>query len=88
MDTILLKERILESIQDISVGLQWMMINMGTQGPMKPEDQVHALHIYVDELDLTMAKPLLMALYESCPSADHVFPLYMQMWLVPEINLC
>jgi len=87
MDMVPLKERILKSIQDIPVGLQWKMINMGTQGSVKLEGQICTLHIYVDELDLTMAKPLLMALYESCPSVDHVFPLHVQMWLVPEINL-
>jgi len=54
------------------------MIILGTQGQVKPEDQVWALHIYVDKLDITMAKPLLMALYESRPSVDHVFPLCMR----------
>jgi len=63
------------------------MINMGTQGAVKLEDQVGSLHNYVYELDVEMAKPLLMAMYESWPSVDHVFPLHVQMQLVPEINL-
>jgi len=63
------------------------MINMGTQGPVKLEDQVHVLHIYVDKLNLKMANPLLMALYKSHPIMDHVFPLHVWMQLVPEIDL-
>jgi len=74
MDTILLKEQISETIQDILVGLWWKMINMGTQGAIKLDDQMQTLHIYVDELDAKMAKPLLMELYESWPSANYVFP--------------
>jgi len=60
-----LKEQILECIQDIPVGLCWKMINMGTQGQVKESDQVWALHIYVDKLDVRMAKPLLSNLYPS-----------------------
>jgi len=86
MDPAPLKERILESIQDIPVGLKWKMINMRMQGQMKEEDQVHALHIYIDKLDIKMAKPLLMELYERHPSLDHIFPLHVCMQLVPEIN--
>jgi len=63
------------------------MINMGTQRAVKLEDQVCALHVFIDELDVTMAKPLLMAVFASCPSVDHVFPLHVQMRLVPEIDL-
>jgi len=33
-----------------------------------------------------MAKPLLMDLYESCPSLDHVCPLHVWMQLVPDID--
>jgi len=60
-----LKEQITEQIQDIPVGLHWKMISMGTQGQVKEEDQVQALHLFVDELDAQMAKPLLTALYPS-----------------------
>jgi len=87
MDPIPLKEQISELIQDIPVGLWWKMINTGIQGQVKEEDQIRALHLYVNKLDLKMAKPLLMALYESQPSADHVFPLHIRMRLVPEIVL-
>jgi len=87
MDTVPLKEQILKSIQDIPVGLQWKMIKMGMQGAVKPEDQVCALHIYVDELDTKMAKPLLMDLYNRWPSADHLFPLHVCMHLILEIDL-
>jgi len=86
MDLVLFKEQIAECIQDIPVGLCWKMINMGTQGKVKEEDQVQVLHLFIDELNIEMAKPLLMALYESHPSADHVFPLHIQMQLVPEID--
>jgi len=63
------------------------MINMGTQGQVKEEDQVRALHLFVDELNVKMAKLLFMALYKSWPSTDHVFPLHIHMWLVLEIDL-
>ena len=88
MDPVLLKEQISECIQDIPVRLCWeQMINMGTQGKVKEDDQVQVLHLFVDKLDVKMAKPLLMTLYTSQLSEDHAFPLHIQMWLVPEINL-
>ncbi len=59
---------------------------MGIQGQVKESDQVHALHLYVDALDVQMAKPLLLALYPSRPSDDHAFPLHIRMRLVPEID--
>jgi len=59
---------------------------MGTQGQVKESDQVCALHLYVDALDVWMAKPLLSALYPSRPSEDHVFPLHTRMRLMPEID--
>jgi len=40
----------------------------------------------VDELDATIAKPLITALYTSNPTADHKFPLHIRMRLVPEID--
>ncbi len=86
MDILPLKEQILESIHDIPVGLHWKMVNMGTQGQVKEVDQVRALHLYVNELDVRMAKPLLLALYPSRPSDDHTFPLHICMRLVPEID--
>jgi len=86
MDILPLKEQISESIQDIPVGLRWKMVNMGTQGQVKEADQVRALHLFVDELDIRMAKPLLSALYPSRPSNDHTFPLHIRMRLVPKID--
>jgi len=86
MDPTPLKESISECIQDVLVGLCWKMITTGTQGQIKEEDCIHALHLYIDELDVKMAKPLLMALFTSCPSLDHIFPLHIQMHLVPKID--
>jgi len=62
------------------------MILLGMQGSIPKEQQIKALHVYVDELDATMAKPLLMQLYTRNNAADHEFPLGIQMHLVPEIN--
>jgi len=87
MDPVLLKEQIMESIQDIPVGLHWKMISMGTQGQVKEEDQVWVLHLFIDELDVRMAKPLLTNLYPSWLNKDHAFPLHIWMQLVLEINL-
>jgi len=87
MDPVPLKEQISKLIQDIPVGLQWKMIITGIQGQVKEEDWIQTLHLYVNELDVKMAKPLLIALIESQPSTDHVFPLHIRMQLVPEIDL-
>jgi len=48
--------------------------------------QVKALHIYIDELDVNMAKPLLTAIYASKTNQDHKFPLHICMHLVPELD--
>jgi len=53
------------------------------------EDNKHRvprIHVYVDELDINMAKPLLTALYASKTAASHIFPLHIQMHLVPELD--
>jgi len=62
MDTELLKEAISNSIENIPISLQGKTISIGSQGHIPKDQQVKALHIYVDELDVNMAKPLLMAL--------------------------
>jgi len=62
------------------------MILFGTQGKMAKENQVQALHIYVDKLDVAAAKPRLMRLYAGNGSMDHCFPLHTQMHLVLEIE--
>jgi len=52
-----------------------------------PKDQqMKALHVYVDELDINMAKPLLIALYASKTLTVHKFPLHIWMHLVPELD--
>jgi len=59
---------------------------MGMQGSVPKEQQVKALHLYVDELDVAMAKPCLMEVYTSKPPPGHTFPLHIRMRLVPEID--
>jgi len=83
MDTDILKVAILPYLYDVLVGLQWKMIHLGTQGKVKPEDQIKVLHIYVDADNINMAKPLFLALYPSKPGKDHNFPLDIHMHLVP-----
>jgi len=57
MDINILRGKISLRIGSIPVGLRWKMISMGTQGSVPKEQQVKALHLYVDELDATVAKP-------------------------------
>jgi len=87
MDTNTLQQVIMENIQDIPMGLHWKMIILGIQGQVKPEDQVHALHIYVDKMDVAMAKPLLMEMYPSRPSLTHKFLLHICLCLVLELDM-
>jgi len=79
MDTELLKLAIATHIYDIPVGLRWKMIHMGTQGKVKPEDQIKALHVYIDADNVNMVKPLLSTLYLSKLGEDHNFP--MGIWM-------
>ena len=58
-NTGILKKEISNFIEDIPVGLWWKMISLGTQGKIPKENQVRALHIYVDEMDVAVAKPQL-----------------------------
>jgi len=76
MDAELLKEAISDSIENILVGLHWKTISIRSQRPIPEAQQVRALHVYVDELDVQMAKPLLTALYASKTAEDHKFPLH------------
>jgi len=39
------------------------------------DQKIKALHIYIDKLDMPMAKPLLMQLYVSKTAEDHEFPI-------------
>jgi len=59
---------------------------LGIQGPVKHEEQVKALHIYVDEMDMSIARPQLMEVYDSQLSTDPKFPLQICMQLVPEMD--
>jgi len=62
------------------------MISMGMQGSVPKAQQVKVLHLYVDKLDVAMAKPRLMEVYTSKPKPGHSFPLHIQMRLVPEMD--
>jgi len=62
MDTETLQQLITKHIQDVPVMLRWKMISLGIQGLVKPENQVQGLHLYVDEIDIVMAKLLPMTL--------------------------
>jgi len=86
MDIEVLRGEISLRIASIPVGLRWKMISMGTQGMVPKEQQVKALHLYVDELDAALAKPRLMDVYTSKPPQGHTFPLHIRMRLVPEID--
>jgi len=85
-NTDILKKEISKFIDDIPVGLRWKMISLGTQGKIPKENQVRALHVYVDEMDTAVAKPRLTALYEGNAGIGHMFPLHIHMRLVPEID--
>ncbi len=79
MDAELLKDTISDSIENIPVGLQWKTIIIRSQGPIPKEQQVKALHIFVNKLDVNITKPLLTTLYASKTSMDHKFPLHICM---------
>jgi len=74
MDIETLKLSVTDAINGIPVGLHWKMISLGIQGMVKQEDQVKALPIYVNEMDMLIAKLCLVTLYESWPSEDHKMP--------------
>jgi len=86
MDIDLLKEAILAKVEGVPIGLRWKMI-LSVQGSIPKEQQVKALHVYVNDLDVLMAKPLLMDLYASKIEENHEFPLGIRMCLVLEIDM-
>ncbi len=86
MDIKVLRGEISLWMASIPVGLRWKMISMGAQGSVPKEQQVKALHLYIDVLDVNLAKPQLMALYTSKPSPGHIFPLQIRMRLILEID--
>jgi len=86
MDIELLKEAILDQLKNIPIGLHWKTISHGSQGAIPKDQQVKALHMLVNELDIQMAKPLIMAFYTSKLDADHKFPLHIWMQIIPEMD--
>jgi len=86
MDIDILKAAITTAINGVLVGLRWKMILLGTQGSVPNNQKIKALHVYMDELDVLMARPLLMRLYASEIMEGHAFPLSICMWLVPKID--
>jgi len=85
-DVELLKDAISNLIEHIPVGLRWKIISHSSQGAIPKDQQVKALHVLMDELDVPMAKPLLMALYTNNPTINHQFLLHICMRLVPEMD--
>jgi len=77
INTAMLKREISTFIEDTPVGLCWKMI--GTQDKTSKENQVHALHVYVDKLDAMITKPKLMKVYAGNTGIDHQFPLHVCM---------
>jgi len=77
----LLKGAIVNRIHDVPARLCWKMISVGTQGKVKPKDQIRALYIYINKLDTVMTKSLLTELYPSKPLGNHVFSFGIQMRL-------
>jgi len=88
VDINMLKISITDTINGIPVGLCWKMISLGIQGPVKLEEQVKVLHVFVNKMDATIAKPCLIKVYAShLVREDHDFPLKIKMRLVPEMDL-
>jgi len=79
MDMKILKVSIMDAINGILIGLLWKIIFLGIQGQIKLEDQVKALNVHADEMDVLMAKWCMMALYKSQTSEDHKLPLNIHM---------
>jgi len=76
MDIEVMRGEISLQIGSIPVGLHWKMISMGAQGTIPKNQQVKALHVYVDKLDVAVAKLHLSAVYMSKPAPGHFFPLH------------
>jgi len=87
MDIKLLRDAILDQLKNIPIGLHWKMISHGSQGAIPKNQQVKALHVLVDKLDIPMAKPLILALYTSKRGTTyHKFLLHIWMQIVPEMD--
>jgi len=86
MDVELLKDAISDLIKNITIRLHLKMISHSSKGAIPKEQQVKALRVLVNELDVPMAKLLIMALYTNNPTAYHQFPLHIRMRLVPNMD--
>jgi len=86
MDMAMLQEAIAKHIQGIPVGLCWCTISLGTQGSIPQNQQVKALHVYMDILDAPAAKPLPTNVYDSKVTPDHAYPLHVWMRIVLEMD--
>jgi len=66
MDIDILKATITSMINGVPISLvQWKMILLGMQGLVPDDQKIKALHVYINKLNVPMAKPLLMQLYAS-----------------------
>jgi len=74
MDINILKQAIMSAIDGVPVSLHWKMILLLVTQGLVPE-KIKALHVYINKLDIPMAKPLLMQLYASKTAKEHEFPL-------------
>jgi len=54
----------MDTLNGIPVSPCWKMNSLGIQGLVKVEDQVKALHVFVNEMDAVTAKPCLMEVYQ------------------------
>jgi len=50
------------------------MISLGMQGQIKPKDQVHALHTYINELHAVTPKPLLIGTLQTLTKCQTCTP--------------
>jgi len=56
MDIEILKMSIMDyGFNRVLVGLHWKVICWGIQGGVKKDNQVKALHIYIDRIDVAIA---------------------------------
>jgi len=82
----LLQGAIADKTHDVPIGLRWKMIHLGTQGKVKPEDQIWVLCLFINNMGMIMAKPLLSELYPSKPGKNHTFPFTTQLKLILEVD--
>jgi len=81
----LLNQTISAMIYDVLIRLQGKLLTWEPKGQWSLKIKLK-LSMSVDEMDINMAKPLLIDVYPSKPSDKHKFPLGVCMCLVPEID--